>query len=230
MKNEILAQDLVGVTSGTLVYGYTLDRNTFHVYLDEEQTFHRVIYDGYDICLSSDTQKVAPPVWFQPDKRAYPNLCNPIFSDMLERMGCPLPFTTPTEHIPDSAFVGKRREELHHFEEGLFKVGFPAVTWETLGLEDVWSWRFHDRAQEALVKAVQDAMSSAVDSYLRTAVTENQLRPRWLLNIPQSLDFYAKRIAEQEALEPIQLSTETCEKLVNMAIAATEKRLATISA
>jgi hypothetical protein len=93
----------------TLLYGFTCERETFHVYLKDRQ-IHRVIYtrDGILNSISNDEVQVD---LMAPDKRAYPAACDEQFCLLMHYKGQYVSYTTfePRENIP---FHGKLIEEL----------------------------------------------------------------------------------------------------------------------
>lgn len=76
----------------TLVYGYTTQRNTFHVYKADGQ-LHVLIYDQdnrkvwYEADTSIQSERCVP------DKRAYPERCDLGFARLMRERDCALPFT-----------------------------------------------------------------------------------------------------------------------------------------
>jgi len=73
----------------TLLYGYTCDRYTWHVYLKEGE-IHTVMYmDKKDI----QEIQVTSNKGYIPDKRLYPERCDFEFCSLLKSLGCSLPFT-----------------------------------------------------------------------------------------------------------------------------------------
>lgn len=94
----------------TLLYGYTCDRSTFHVYL-KDMKIHAVIYNTD---YSEDEPKpinmreinVKCNEDFIPDKRLYPAACDCEFSMLLGRVtGRSMPFTTYEER-PEMQYYG----------------------------------------------------------------------------------------------------------------------------
>lgn len=90
--------DLLNKADRTLLYGYTCDRNTWHVYLKDEE-IHTVMYmdkkDIQEIQVTSNNGYI-------PDKRLYPERCDFEFCSFLKNLGYSLPFTSwtdlPLEH------------------------------------------------------------------------------------------------------------------------------------
>lgn len=94
----------------TLLYGYTCERKTFHVYM-KDMKIHTVIYD------TDFSEKIQKPIHMKeveiksnydyvPDKRLYPECCDYQFCRLLKRLGIELPFTTYQEDRPVQDFYG----------------------------------------------------------------------------------------------------------------------------
>ncbi len=94
-KLTISARDLNDLSPRTLLYGFTCERYTHHVYIKDEQVHllvysttntgnHTIIYRNGEIDISS----------LIPDKRLYPESCELEFCKQLKMLGYYLPFTT----------------------------------------------------------------------------------------------------------------------------------------
>lgn len=104
-KDELLSvNDLENHNDRTLLYGYTCERETFHVYLKNNE-FHRVIY--HDITDMREL-KIEYNGEFIPDKRLYPESCDYEFCCLLKERGIELPFTWFNEKgdLQDPEFYG----------------------------------------------------------------------------------------------------------------------------
>ena len=99
-------------TPRTLLYGYTLDRETWHVYLDDAGVIHRVVYHP-DLMLSHQAGGFKENAELIPSKRLYPEHCDYEACVLLAKAGVSLPFTTLSEHISEKPFHGKTAEEMH---------------------------------------------------------------------------------------------------------------------
>ncbi|MER6605959.1 hypothetical protein ABT282_08585 [Streptomyces sp. NPDC000927] len=88
---------MVGQDERTLLVGYTLDRNTWHVYVKDGE-IHRLISDGVTPRIISHKSADA---WnaedLLPDKRVYPEQTDIKFAEIVERSGIQIPFTTFNE-------------------------------------------------------------------------------------------------------------------------------------
>lgn len=104
--------DLANRRPRTLIFGYTVDRNTFHVYLGAHDLIHVLIYS--ELWAPEDSNENQPRFLilshtagenggvtdnsqFTPSKRIYPESCDLEFCQVLRRYGVSLPFTTFTE-------------------------------------------------------------------------------------------------------------------------------------
>ena len=82
----------------TLLYGYTCERRTFHVYL-KDLKIYVVVYDK-DFTANKQTPKnmrqinVTSNRDFVPDKRVYPERSDFFFCKLLRERGIEIPFTT----------------------------------------------------------------------------------------------------------------------------------------
>ena len=91
------------VYNKTLLYGYTCERETFHVYIKNEQIYVVVYNNDYS------TDKIKPKNMRQikvtsnhdyvPDKRLYPERCDYNFCMLLKERGVNLPFTTWSDPV-----------------------------------------------------------------------------------------------------------------------------------
>jgi len=103
--------DLEDQTPRTLLYGYTCERDTFHVYLGQDGLLHKVVY-GYDKLLLVHAQGTC--LLMQdcvPDKRVYPHASDMAFCVLLARAGIAVPYTTFRDDEPQQ-FYGELRDAL----------------------------------------------------------------------------------------------------------------------
>lgn len=93
LPNSISVNDLENQSDRTLIYGYTLDRYTFHVYL-LNKLFYLYIYD-----FERKTVRTLPGEGnididrCTPSKRAYPEACDAEFCRLVIKNGGHIPFT-----------------------------------------------------------------------------------------------------------------------------------------
>lgn len=117
----ITVGDLRDQSNRTLLYGYTVERDTFHVYL-RDQKFHTYVYSPryaekppYDDAMY---YAFLPSVdvdgeYVVPNKRLYPAACDFEYCSLLLSRGVHLPFTT-FEERPPAQYYGKVFGELAH--------------------------------------------------------------------------------------------------------------------
>ena len=96
--NIIYAHDLYPYDlDRTLLYGYTCERETFHVYLKNKQIY--VVVYNTEYSRGKPTPKNMRQVevksnhYYVPDKRLYPERCDYHFCKLLKEKGIDLPFT-----------------------------------------------------------------------------------------------------------------------------------------
>jgi len=108
--------DLKNQTPRTLLYGYTCDRDTWHVYIKDGQIMI-LVFKGYEgspngqsllktIIVDEENQRITANQDFVPNKRLYPESCDFEFCMMLYMAGVDLPFTTWDEKRAE-ALAGK---------------------------------------------------------------------------------------------------------------------------
>lgn len=87
----------------TLLYGYTCERDTWHVYI-KDCVIHKVIYkygkDPMEYAVNDNSE-------FIPDKRLYPETCDFKFCSILHRLGYELPFTSWDNEREVKQYYGK---------------------------------------------------------------------------------------------------------------------------
>ena len=94
-------------TDRTLLYGYTVDRETVHVYLHTGYV-RRIVYNERTRVLPE-----VPQTFFTtldsvvPNKRLYPEACDYDFCAYLKRNGVHLPFTTFNQTREPEQFHGE---------------------------------------------------------------------------------------------------------------------------
>ena len=111
MPTRLSASMLRNRVPRTLIWGFDCDRNSFHVYLGDDNQLHIVRYDYDGFLLAYQTEANAEPQAYVPNKRVYPGACDLEFCRILIDADVRIPFTT-FEARPDETFFGKKREEL----------------------------------------------------------------------------------------------------------------------
>ena len=87
----------------TLLYGYTCARDTFHVYIKNEQIYVVVYNNEYSSGAIKPTNlrqiTIKSNSDYIPDKRLYPERCDYNFCKLLKEKGVELPFTTWSDPV-----------------------------------------------------------------------------------------------------------------------------------
>ena len=100
----------------TLLYGYTCEKETFHVYIKDKQIYV-VVYNteclnGKPVPKNMRQIKVKVNQDYVPDKRLYPERCDYNFCVLLKEKGIDLPFTAFSEGFNwDSPYYGFTLED-----------------------------------------------------------------------------------------------------------------------
>ncbi|GAA4879688.1 hypothetical protein GCM10023310_69830 [Paenibacillus vulneris] len=102
-KNIITCDDLSEKSGRTLLYGYTCERETWHVYLKHGQIV-KVIYNYNNVPKKFE---VTDNREFVPDKRLYPERCDYEFCALLKQRGIDLPFTIWTDDVEEKQYYGE---------------------------------------------------------------------------------------------------------------------------
>ena len=91
----------------TLLYGYDVDRRTWHVYL-KDGLIHRVVRAGHSI--SDGWEHQSGKVWrladLVPSKRAYPERTDFYFARLAEQRDVPIAFTGFNADVKPAQFYG----------------------------------------------------------------------------------------------------------------------------
>lgn len=102
----LMATDIVNKNNRTLLYGYTCDRDTWHVYLKDCE-IHAVVYNGreddselYRIVVVSNSDYI-------PNKRLYPARCDFEFCKLLKERGVDFTFTAWEEVSEKKIYYGR---------------------------------------------------------------------------------------------------------------------------
>lgn len=105
----IEADELVDRTPRTLIYGYTTDRNTFHIWFDHGM-IHKAIYHipahASPVLISFVAGFSIVAATAVPDKRIYPERCDLEFCTLIRDRGVRLPFTRYTPPTDPGPFYG----------------------------------------------------------------------------------------------------------------------------
>jgi hypothetical protein len=187
----------------TLIYGYTGEKSTFHVYLNGG-VIHKVVYDFSGHLLSHKSQ--SDGLLFSecvPDKRIYPETCDFEFCSLLKRRGVSLPFYNWNDKRERAAFYGKRLEELQE----------PAPTSHDLDIPvDAEGWNLNplreesDMAAAILGPKLKDLLLAARAASLVTV--EEAIRIRDVMYV--EMDVYEHLGARDAAAEWMLVSLIEC--------------------
>lgn len=98
--------DLEGREDRTLLYGYTTERATFHVYL-RDRVIYKKIYGLADCAWECREDDIEIDEHYVPNKRLYPEACDFEFCKLLRQRGVSLPFTTWSDTREKKQFYGE---------------------------------------------------------------------------------------------------------------------------
>lgn len=118
-RKVLRGADLKNQTPRTLIYGYTCNRDTFHIYLDTQGIIWKVVYENsssqsrsHGLSRQNETD-VLDNQDYVPDKRMYPEACDFEFCQLLKEHGCYLTPTTYNENRDLSVpFHGKLVDDI----------------------------------------------------------------------------------------------------------------------
>lgn len=110
-ENVISIDDLVNKSERTLLYGYTCDRNTWHVYIENNKIVTIMYDNNYDNGIISFKEKpmvidITENCYYVPDKRVYPETCDYEFCSLLRLKGVNIPFTYWNDERKPKQFYG----------------------------------------------------------------------------------------------------------------------------
>jgi len=105
-KPVLSAEDLKDKSDRTLLYGYTCDRDTWHVYL-EDGKIYTVVYNAREDEIKLNIVPINENKDFVPNKRLYPAKCDYLFCKLLKEHGVNLPFTTWEDVVEKQICYGK---------------------------------------------------------------------------------------------------------------------------
>ena len=92
----------------TLLYGYTCDRQTWHVYCANDESIFLSVYGDKGQKFHNVTQDGIPDLGaLVPDKRLYPQYCDFEFCQFLQVQGVKLPFTVWIDPTDRGQFAGE---------------------------------------------------------------------------------------------------------------------------
>jgi len=103
--------ELAHSTNRTLIWGYTCERHSFHVYL-EDAVLHRLIYDHDEQTIDHIHGGMLEISDLIPDKRVYPEASDFEFCNILTNKGFAIPFTSYNEDREPAQYYGKKVDTL----------------------------------------------------------------------------------------------------------------------
>jgi len=111
----INVNELRDKTPRTLLYGYTCNRDTWHVYLDKNEQINLAVYEGSRTgnYISHSTKMKFEAHSLIPNKRVYPAACDLEFCELLKSKGIEIPYTTYQKR-ETKQFHGYLIEDLIH--------------------------------------------------------------------------------------------------------------------
>lgn len=98
----LTAKDLVNKTPRTLLFGYTGDRTTWHVYFDGR----RIVTVIYDYFIPLRELEIFKDEDYVPNKRLYVECCDYEFCKLLQDRNIHMTFTTPNFTREPKVFYG----------------------------------------------------------------------------------------------------------------------------
>lgn len=110
----VSAKEIFNHQPRTLLWGYTCDRDSFHVYLDGMGFIHRVTYmktSGEDVLLSHVKGTELEAKLLVPNKRVYPEATDFEFAKLLKEKGIEVTYTNYQEDREESDFYGLRYDQ-----------------------------------------------------------------------------------------------------------------------
>lgn len=102
----VTAAELENKQDRTLLFGYNLDRSTWHVYLKDGEII-TVKYEGWKQEPVLERIEVTENRLYLPSKRLYPACCDFEFCSLLKMAGCNLVFTFYESDCDKIQFYGE---------------------------------------------------------------------------------------------------------------------------
>lgn len=113
VARTISVSDLIDHSARTLIFGWTCDRNDFHIYVYKRR-LHKFCYDWNNKELFYKSGTELPLECIVPDKRILPNCCDYMFCRRLIEKGVYLPWATMAAqgaHKPYGNFYGRVKHQ-----------------------------------------------------------------------------------------------------------------------
>lgn len=182
-SERVFSSELDSKDDRTLVYGYTVDRETFHVYL-EGGIIHRVIYNFHNALLDYKSEPDLTAADCYPDKRSYPESCDEDFSYLMAKHGQPLCFTNfdagRAAKVVDLPYHGERLCDLHDLRTCHEEISASLKDINVVGDEQLSDW-LDDRnifksygsyrQYDECLKSINRNIAEVAESYLYKCLT-----------------------------------------------------------
>lgn len=195
------AKGLYNQAPRTLLFGYTGDKDTVHVYL-VDGTIHKVVYNFKGHLIEHKSQ--AQGLLFSECaavKRLYPEACDFEFCSVLKRRGVHLSFYNWNDKREPAAFHGKRLEELVAPATADLDIPVDAEGWNLNPLREE-----SDMAAALLAPKLKELLLTAREAGLRTR--EEGIRIRDVMYV--EMDVYEHLGARDAAAEWMLVSLIEC--------------------
>lgn len=172
---RVFVSDLADQRPRTLLYGYTCERDTFHVYLGADGLLHKVVYGPDKLLLAHEQGISLVMVVCVPDKRVYPHASDLEFCTLLAKAGVSVPFTTFTEGVEPRQFYGEQREALVEVDPSHLQPTALRVSLEELGLE---SLRYeYAYGLEEFHGTMTMELNRSIKAYVRAVLVSGMQKP-----------------------------------------------------
>lgn len=107
----VTGKDLSNSEDRTLLYGYTFNRETYHVYLKDGE-IHAIVYEGFHLVKEMN---VKDNFDYGSCKRLYPAKCDYEFCQLLRERQVSLPFSFWEEPVDEPLpYYGSILEDFQH--------------------------------------------------------------------------------------------------------------------
>jgi hypothetical protein len=195
----------------TLIWGYDTERQSFHVYIGDDDKLHIVLYTFEGYLLSHKTEDDAAPQEYVPNKRVYPAACDDQFCRLLLGADVRIPFTT-FQARAEQDFHGKKLEELIVIPPD-FKAPAVEMTFAELELpEDLPMMRYPHIRQQLETAVLADIADFVTHAY-RQVHFKNEDPEVFRERIPRRLENFVRHFGIEEAFDGVEgIRHDICEK------------------
>ena len=176
----------------TLIWGYDVDRNSFHAYLGNDGKIHIVLYAFEGYLLSHKTEDEAAPREYVPNKRVYPAACDLEFCRILMDADVSIPFTT-FEARQEAAFYGDVLEELIEIPES-YAPPVVQVSVEDFDLPEDSRFHSYPHLRDALERGIPGAVAEMVRDFHRRVVFKKEDPEQFRDHIARRLGSIVSRV------------------------------------